>query len=184
MFVGEKASPNIPGAAEDLGRAKQQAAGGQHMPHIFKQTGWFQAEDGQWRREVPDKDMKLTGRLKKGGGPVRIDEAIDHKKLFEADPDLRCSTVEVKSIPGFAGGYDPNKRRIYVEDPNDIKTIMHEKQHDIQYQHGLTPGTLPETAGSREAYLNNTGEREARDVEARLKNNDRQKKPALLHKAG
>lgn len=184
MFVGEKSAGNIPGASDALNKAKARADDGDHMPAIFNGTDWFKGEDGRWRREVPDKDMKLTGHLKEGGGAVPFDKAVKHDELFKADPDLKNSTVEVKDLPGFEGGYDRDNRRIYVRNPNDLKTIAHEKQHDIQFGHGLTPGTTPQAAGGVEAYENNLGEVEARDVESRMNNSDIKKKPKLCHKAG
>jgi hypothetical protein len=98
MFVGDKAAPNIPGASEQLGQARAEESGGGHMPAIFASTGWFKGPDGQWRREVPDKDMEFTGKLKKGAGAIPLDQAIKHDELFKAAPGLRDVTIEADTI--------------------------------------------------------------------------------------
>jgi len=183
MFVGDKAAPNIEGASEQLGRAKEQADNGKHMPHIFQQTDWFQnKDDKQWRREVSDKDMKMTGDLKKNGGSMRLDQAVKHDELFKAVPNLRCTTIESKKLSGKGNvaEYDPNKNHITVNNPKDMKSTAHEIQHAVQNDQNFPTGSRG-ADGSDPNYKNNRGEREARDVEARL--NGQGGKPDLLHKS-
>lgn len=184
MFVGEKAAPNIAGASQQLGQAKEQDDSGEHMPHIFRQTDWFKnSDDGQWRREIDDSKMEMTGNLKNGKDPVRLDEAVKHDELFKAAPDLRCTQIQAdKNLDsGTYAEFHPDKDLIKVRDPGDKKSTIHEMQHALQQDQNF-PGQSRGSSSNDSNYKDNLGEREARDVEDRMK--DQSSKPELLHKSG
>jgi len=190
MFVGPKAAHHIPGAVDQLNTATHLASDGEHMPHIFQQTGWFQnKEDGQWRREVPDKDMKLTGKLK-SGDIKRLDEVIKHDNLFRAAPEIRNVTVSAGGHDldrNTAAAYYPGRRHISIKDPGKKKDLAHEIQHAVQEnQHFPTQsrGAMMNGPGGYSEYKKNLGEQESRDVESRLGNTNPSRKPRLCHKAG
>lgn len=183
MFVGERAAGNIAGGKEQFQAAQAALSEGKAPAWIHKRHGWFQGEDGQWRREVLDDDMKLrSGGLKEGKGPMALDQAIKHDELFKVAPNLRCTTIEAgrPTGKGAVAEYDPGRDHIVVRDPKDLKSIAHEVQHAVQNDQGFPEGSRG-ASGSDPNYRENIGERESRDVEKRLRDQD--SKPDLLKTA-
>lgn len=180
MFVGHLAANNIPGGREQLKAAKLAQRDGKLPDWIHKRHGWFQGEDGQWRREIHDDDMKLTGKLKSGKGEMKLDQAIKHDELFKAAPGLKNTTIEAGKTQGGVAEFLPCQNKIMVSRPGNIKDIAHEVAHAVQQDQ-----QFPEQSRGASArdpnYRTNIGEREARNVEQRIK--DQSKKPDLLKTA-
>lgn len=169
MFVGDRAAPNIAGGQETLAASQNAQGSGDPPDWIYQRYGWFQGKDGQWRTEVPDDKMEMTGKLKKGEGPMPLDQAIKHDELFKAAPNLRHTTIEAgqPTGKGAVAEYDPNQDHITVRNPKDLKSTAHEVQHAVQNDQGF-PEDSRGASGSDPRYWQNKGEEEARDVEKRL----------------
>lgn len=174
MYVGEQAAPNIEGAQDNLELAKQQAQREEDLMKIYETTGWHQGpEPGVWLHEVPDDNMKMTGDLEAGGGPVPLHKAIKHDELFQAAPGLKDTTVSAgdTSYPGALGEFRPEENHIAVGSANDKESLAHEIQHAVAQEQGMPDsyrGSSPDEAGSYEDYKNNPGEIMAEDTADRL----------------
>lgn len=94
-----------------------------------------------WGREKP----RLTDRL--NGGAARLQDIIQHDKLFEAYPELRNVYVRFAPMESERGQYDRRTNTITLNEsiknaPQD--TIVHEVQHAVQDMEGFSPGASPE----------------------------------------
>ena len=115
---------------------------------IWKRTGTFRTTDGKWRQEVPDNRMKV-GDLEIGKD-YKLEDVINHDKLFKAYPNFRNLKIEVreKELRGPSGAYHwgssggNNPKIVLYLDPDETpdytkhslkNTIAHELQHAIQH---------------------------------------------------
>lgn len=149
-----------------LERARQMATGaydadvGKYvMPasreQIWKETGWFQGADGNWRFEIPDNasTWNLPAKLEPGENiKVKSSEALTHPDLTAAYPETANLPVQYvrprDPVPGAALGLYAGPERGYVireagpfGDPRGI--ALHELQHHVQGQEGFARGANP-----------------------------------------
>jgi len=114
------------------------------------------------------------GKKGNNNNVVKLGELIKHEQLFEAYPFLKDMTVTFEDLGdgtdgALRGGSQIifNSRKKYTW--SEFKaTILHETQHAIQGASGMDRGSSPFIAGSFQAYWNMPGEKEARNVEARM----------------
>lgn len=130
---------------------------------IFELTGWFRGYDGKWRYEISDADAELDLDVFKeeeyahtdirGGVTVGLADDLDlgmvlnHKKLFDAYPQLSDITVELtldpKAEKEFSGSYTRESKKIVAEarDPATLlSVVLHEVAHAIQDIEGFNTG--------------------------------------------
>jgi len=98
---------------------------------IFEETGFFLGPEGEWRFEIPDKDMKINQEFLKtktdlwgkdvASGPgyeldigfAPLSEVVDHPELFKAYPELKEVYVKFeppgsdRRVSGLKGYYSP-----------------------------------------------------------------------------
>ena len=135
MFLGPKAAT---ADLKALDRAKRMSLVGATETDIRNATGWHKGADGEWRFEVPDDKLKVSGATGR----------IVHPEVDAAYPGLLQSfTVDVGDTnyarPGNLGYMDsPNRKMgIFSPDPAERRSIAaHELQHLIQHHEGWSPG--------------------------------------------
>jgi hypothetical protein len=146
---------------------------GEHPVSIFQRTGWYRGNEGRWKFEIPDQGAKLkqevvpeliwtkdakTGEVSAVASgkeyldtvdPSRIkrmDDLLDHPKLYEAYPWVKDIKIKVVDDPHFSGSANFEERRISInqnqfDDPAELmKTLLHEIQHMIQGREGFAKG--------------------------------------------
>ena len=103
-----------------------------------------------------------------------LSEFLDAPELYEAYPHLKDIQLTFDSTGSKDGSFYPEGRgRISLRQSyagtgkTGREVLLHEIQHAIQEYEGFSGGTTVKKAGSYDAYYNNKGEIEARDVESR-----------------
>ena len=165
-LAGEKAkTANI----ARLNKAKRMLADGEDKKTVWQKTGWYIAKDGKPRFEIADDKFKIKKSVLKeishldpdgvATYRIRLRDAISHRKLFAAYPDLNLIDITFtfdEKNPGSLGEFQRDMRysnlvgniRVNVagnRNVNDIKsTIIHEIQHAIQNYEGFAEGSTPE----------------------------------------
>lgn len=143
---------------------------------IWKETGWFQGPDGNWRYEIDDSGVKA----KFGNGPVG--GLITHPQLQNTYPGLLNIPAEIKKHGLLdyhepIGSLDASGMRIGADNEEEASGVaLHELQHAIQNQEGFNPGAWPKgyipggliPQESYNAYVRSPGEAEARAVQQRM----------------
>ena len=127
-----------------LRRAETMARDGQGRDDIWRDTGWFQGRDGQWRFEIDDS----AARVSMGVGTAQ--ERIDHPGLHAAYPDLGSMPMSVSDTMRVLGSgeFSPSfgLRARGADDVQRTATGLHEAQHFIQRSEGFSPGGNPRLA--------------------------------------
>jgi hypothetical protein len=190
-LTGAGALPFVPSAAmfagllaktadmDALAKAKLARAGGADPRDVWREHGWFEGPDGQWRFEIDDSGAALTGR-----NAGALPSVIDHSPAVDAYPDL--GEVGATTYPGqdvtpfgYKGVYteadtvfpdfpETDKIDAAGRTPQSIRsTLLHEMQHAVQNREGFAPGGRMD-AGGFEAYRRLAGEAEARAVQTRM----------------
>ena len=185
IFAGQKAK-NAP--LEKLKTAKIMTASGVDPRQIWKNTGWFQGRDGNWRWEIDDSNYdapiprsstlstikdRLLGNKSDYLGPLRHAELRDNypKQLAYGEISVPPKMPNYLGLSTM-GWYDPGFNHIAAmryRSRNDLNnTLIHELQHNVQNIEGwLSPdGTanLP-----YRQYLRQLEEVEARAASKRRK---------------
>ena len=168
MFLGWKSK----GAdIEALDMAVKMAKAGQSRESIWDQTGWFRAEDGHWKYEVPDYHAEVNPAMAERGrnpsnastpmrvphpdslknGPLYTGDVLFHDELYHKgqypDPlhNIPVKPTDVNSS-NVLGSYDPSKDYMEISRlPQDKfrATLLHELQHAIQTREGFNSGANP-----------------------------------------
>lgn len=187
IFAGEKAA-NAP--LKDLDTAKEMTKSGADPRQIWKNTGWFQGKDGNWRWEIDDSNYdapipkssifstikdRLLNKYSDYIGPLR------HAELRANYPgQIGYGKISVPpERPNYfgrsiMGQYDPEFNSIDVmryRSRNDLNnTLIHELQHNVQNVEGWhNPYGPPLSEMSYKDYLRQFDEVEARAAEKRRK---------------
>lgn len=124
----------LKGIAEDMEKA------GAGRDQIWKETGWFKGNDGNWKFEIPDNDLQ-----------VRPDAAMRGKGVlddFVSDADAGGAYPELAKIPTKRGeGYYQPPEQFADEEVSFSgrgqkarSVIAHERQHAIQDMEGFATG--------------------------------------------
>lgn len=151
-----------------LEEAKKRLKDGEDKKKVWAETGWYIAKDGKPRFEISDKDFSIKPDFAEGIGYAEypLYKVINHKKLFEAYPELKGIQVEVYPENGLGdrGSYDPRTKKMRIKIPNlngnynanEVKkAFMHEIQHAVQGIEGFAIGTSAEEQADKvksEAY--------------------------------
>jgi hypothetical protein len=125
-----------------LSKAKELTAAGRPREDIWRETGWFQGVDGNWRFEIDDSTAQLTG-AKEG----KLRDVMTHPDLYNAYPEVGDITVIRDPDPSYLGSYDAtNKIMTYNPDVGServLSTLIHEGNHGVQDVAGHAPGGNP-----------------------------------------
>ena len=124
---------------------------------VWQKTGIGRGPDGEWRKEISDKaakydpealaDLKARDDFDYMKHTQPFDTVLEHKKLFEFDPEL--ANIHVGFMPeekmkGAYGAYSPKHNRISLLDSlTDEKarsSSIHEVTHPIQEKYGFAVG--------------------------------------------
>ena len=171
-FLGEEVLKNNKEAMNMLEQAKKMREDNEDINYIRQNTGWFKADDGNWKAEINDSNAKMKQKLEKNK-TYNLGDILDHETLYSLQPayrNIKVSTSDIKSN----GKYSRETSGITISNRilNDAKqlksTLLHEIQHATQHAENWQGGTNLKKAGSWEAYLNNYGEKEAREVQNRM----------------
>lgn len=113
IFAGEKAA-NAP--LKDLDTAKEMTKSGADPRQIWKDTGWFQGRDGNWRWEIDDSSFVPptgTETLKTSikdmfTGPFYGNTPVNHKELLINYPNRPTGSF-LESLSDFFNGKPKNQ---------------------------------------------------------------------------
>jgi hypothetical protein len=144
MFAGPGAKTANMGM---LARAQEMAGRGLHREQIWKDTGWFQGQDGKWRFEIDDS----AARFKRDPGGERLGNHLEHPELFQAYPELANAPFSTEPPGGSAGSFDRNTGTVAVDrhPPPSMgrrSVALHELQHAVQQREGFAQGSSPNVA--------------------------------------
>ncbi len=166
-----------------LRTAKKRIGAGDSKEDVRKDTGWFDGIDGKWRYEINDKDArlnieKLDGlRNARHGSSYALGTLLDHPKLYAAYPFLKRLRVFDTNFEEFAGGYDPDTTHIELNlnlsNEDALSFLLHEVQHAIQNREGFAVGS---SAFLDKDYRKSAGEVEARNIQARHRMTDAERR--------
>jgi GNAT superfamily N-acetyltransferase len=156
IFAGVKAK------GADLKRqaaAEELAKRGVGRDQIWKDTGWFNDVDGNWKFEIDDSlneelglgadiDPSQFKQLKEYGG-IPQPQLLPHQRLYEAYPDAK--DIRVQPIDGSKAYYNPRTDQIGIGsellDDGSARAVsaaesanLHELQHAIQEREGFAKG--------------------------------------------
>jgi len=138
-------------------------------------TGWYRGDDGNWRYEIDDHKMQLTGKTE-----GRLDEVVKHDELFRLYPEIRDVKVSIHDGARI-GKYDPWNLTVYVRGRNEADkraTMIHEIQHVLQHAEGwLTNENI--VKGEEYPWRYRPHEIEAVQVAHRLDWNEERRKQSL-----
>ena len=169
-----------------LAKAKLARAGGADPKDVWREHGWFEGPDGEWRFEIDDSGADFgSGRL-----GHKLSEAVDHSELFDAYPELGENYMlpmpdSMKSNDAAYQSFDNGGGAVYMNPnskDNAFGLMIHELQHGAQFEEGFATGGSPDEffAGSSlfgqrkhgeefiDAYRRLAGEAEARAVQKRM----------------
>jgi hypothetical protein len=164
IFAGRNAQTADSAALE---AAQRMAGEGASRDEIWRNTGWFQGVDGQWRFEIDDSGAGLVedafpmtyaddGR---GYNHAAMGEAFQHQGPYSAYPGL--ADADLVRYPwgnaGTRGEYRPatvyswgdgapESVTLWDGFGPDNSTILHEMQHAIQHREGFARGGSPANA--------------------------------------
>ena len=81
---------------------------------IYMETGAYRGADGKWRSEIDDSKAKilLDSAYIESGANYKLEQILEHKKLYKAYPGLKRINVKFNSIGDYNGKYDPNTNTI------------------------------------------------------------------------
>lgn len=185
IFAGTKAKDaDLPA----LERAKEMQAAGASREQIWRDTGWFESNDGNWKWEIDDSQASLADpQTLLTSGEVR--DVLKHPVLEgQYKKDVMGTDILVTQPRAGATSAEGGYARSWKTDggmvnPEQITTkpmgmapeqrvpsILHELQHNVQRREGFARGGTPDD------YL-----QEARDMKVRVANivkssNERMKK--------
>jgi hypothetical protein len=176
-----------------LARAQELKASGADRDTIWRETGWAMDEPrGQWYFEIPDNrayydgdalpDFRANNRATVDN-PATIGEAVGHRDLYKAYPDIEDTSLIMrpsKEMGGAYGGYSRKYNTINladdINDKNALSYGLHELQHGVQQREGFAPGASHRTYmtergidenSARKLYHRTAGEVQARNAESR-----------------
>lgn len=141
LFAGEKAKT---ADHQALARAKDMQARGADPADIWKQTGWEQGLDGNWRFEIDDRntiaDMDTLAKALKTREPVASEDALMHPDYQKAYPDRQGVTMVRRQLgaPNMMAAQVGSE--LWVTPTNDPDTMRRMLLHETQHETGMMEG--------------------------------------------
>jgi hypothetical protein len=150
MFAGRRARTADLSA---LRRAERMSEQGASRDDIFRETGWFQGSDDQWRFEIDDTPSHMRPEASAlAGERISLGEGFSHMPLRHAYPDLFDPTLldyryDVGSTAArFKMGERGFPASVEVRGPQEADmrdarlSTLHELQHAVQSIEGWRNG--------------------------------------------
>lgn len=107
---------------------------------VWEATGWMKEPSGKWTFRIDDSDAKFKiPKENMEGKTFKLHEVLDHKKLFDAYPQLK--DVDVEFYDGTGGSYADGKMLLSIF--NGKEEALHEVQHAVQDIEGFARGGSP-----------------------------------------
>lgn len=157
---------------DTLKLAQEQLANKRDPELIWKDTGWFKGQDGQWKHEINARQANVTTLFdnhfkdiidaNKKGMPAednliaaKLPEYLDFPELFKAYPELKNVEVQLDPMLTTLGVFVHREGfNVIALNPVSISTyhdtaqniLLHEVQHWIQRKEGFSPGSNPQAA--------------------------------------
>lgn len=160
IFAGTKAKgADLPA----LEKAKEMQAAGASREQIWRDTGWFESPDGNWKWEIDDSQATLANpqELYTEG---RVRDVINHPAL-EGQYQYDVMNTPIEILPPRRGAIDAEGgyRYLLADAPDGptkvgeritsqpvgkypsqrIPSIIHELQHNVQSREGFAAGGSP-----------------------------------------
>ena len=154
VFAGRNARTADLSALNRAERMQERGASGEE---IWRDTGWFQGADGQWRFEINDAGSRMRPAASQFSGDyIPLRDAFSHLDMQRAYPEMFSLTgnaYRFTELPagtperGFTGSFNRDSGDINVSTPssadmNEARSVtLHELQHAAQMAEGFAPGT-------------------------------------------
>jgi hypothetical protein len=143
-----------------LEQAKELAEAGADRRAIWDETGWFKGRDGQWRFEIDDSKARFQSDIvgERGWGTGTYSDAVSHRELYDAYPDVARIDTGVEIMPQPSGSYLRPESREHLglfdiaeeisakgqasrhSKDGVLAPLLHEGQHAIQAREGFARG--------------------------------------------
>ena len=129
--------------------ARKMEKSGAPPEEIWRKTGNFKGPDDQWRQEISD--LGATQRMQVSQGPASM--VLQHPELYQNYPDMkdlliRTDPYAVRS--SYTGSGVPGAEEISLGTAGgkleNIRGLLHEMQHGIQFREGFGLGGSKITA--------------------------------------
>ena len=143
MFAGRQAKTADKAALET---AQDLTAKGADRNQVWKETGWYEDVDGQWKFEIDDS----ASFLETPAGAPKGYQRLQHDELQGAYPGMWGETQQSISRGKSAGNYRPEFRTVTAKGPNNAErrsVANHEFQHATQREEGFATGGSPDQFG-------------------------------------
>jgi len=130
IFIGKNAK-GYDMKAQELAQYMEKK--GYKRSQIWKKTGTIRNQNGDWRQEISNRDLKINQREFKDKENYKFSDVFDHKKLYDAYPFLKDYNIQIDSNLGVQGSWNASKKLIRIH-PDHLSRIVavHELQHAVQ----------------------------------------------------
>lgn len=165
----------VPATADEAYKASQMLKK-KTAQEVWQEIGVVKGLDGEFRKEISDKasrydpealaDLKFRDDFDYLKHTQPFDTVLEHKKLFEYDPELGNIPVHfmpAEKMKGAYGAYSPTHNRLTLSDqlsPDKARSsALHEIQHAIQEKSGFAVGgNMRDFAKMRQDAFDQIGE--------------------------
>lgn len=176
MFAGINA---LKAPLDQVVQAEVMKSKGRSPEYIWRETGWWEGTDGEWRFEISDKSASINmDKLKEiehdGSFLVEpkqttLGEVLNHPKLFANYPQLKDIRVTFKpaaldAFKSYQGWFNSKDMLLNITPyaKNPLSTMLHEIQHAVQAAENFAAG------GNENSVVNTLTDQEIRDKFAGL----------------
>lgn len=141
----------LPAKASQVSKALLMEKQGRNADHILQETGAFRDVDNRWKREISDKEARITpyaeSKLAEHGiYGGQAEDMFEHPHAYIEEPVLTEHHIEHEldpSIQHSTGSFQPYGQILHARGatPEGIRgTMLHEMQHAVDFAHKLPSG--------------------------------------------